>query len=147
MDILFNSMNPITSNNKKLCIAACGLFEYARTRRTGDGVSTRKFGLKGMSVEKHVSLLRRRCGSSPRRNVVVERISVRKHRMHKSHLRCIPTPNVLVEHISVLKHSSHTSHFFCVPTPNVFVESSSGLKHTSHISHFFCIPTPNVLVE
>lgn len=46
VDILFNRMNPITSNNKigikTLCFAACGLFEYARICRTGDGVSTRE---------------------------------------------------------------------------------------------------------
>ena len=41
----------------------------ARTRRTGDGVGAREFRLKRRSVEKHVSLRRRRCGSGPRGNV------------------------------------------------------------------------------
>ena len=48
---------------------------YARIRRTGDGVGARKFRLKRSCVEKHVSLRRRRCGSSPRGNVLVERRS------------------------------------------------------------------------
>ena len=119
----------------------------ARPRRTGDGVGARKFRLKRSSVEKHVSLRRRRRGSSPRGNVVVERRSGSKHISHISHLRCVPTPNVLVERRSGIKHISHISHLRCVPTPNVLVERRSGMKHTFHSSHLRCVPTPNVLVE
>ena len=79
----------------------------ARTRRTGDGVGAREFRLKRSCVEKHVSLRRRRCGSGPRGNVLVERRSGSKHIQHSSHLRCVPTPNVLVERRSGIKHTIH----------------------------------------
>ena len=75
----------------------------ARTRRTGDSVGARKFRLKRSCAGKHFSLRRRRRGSGPRGNVLVERRSGIKHISHISHLRCVPTPNVLVERWSVLK--------------------------------------------
>ena len=76
----------------------------ARNRRTGDGVGAREFRLKSSRGSKHVSLRRRRRGSGPRGNVVVERRSLIKHSIHKSHLRCVPPPNVLVERRSFTKH-------------------------------------------
>ena len=69
-----------------------------------------EFRLKRRSVEKHVSLRRRRCGSGPRGNVVVERRSGKKHSSHRSHFFCVPTPNVLVERRSGIKHTIHSSH-------------------------------------
>ena len=111
------------------------------------GVRAREFRLKRSRGSKHVSLRRRRRGSGPRGNVVVERRSVIKHISHISHLRRVPIPNVLVERRSGIKHSSHMSHFLCVPTPNVSVERRSGYKHTLHSSHLRCVPTSNVLVE
>ena len=116
----------------------------ARIRRTGDGVGARKFRLKRSRAGKHRT---RRCGSSPRGNVVVERRSGIKHISHRSHFLCVPTPNVLVERRSGLKHSMHSSHFLCVPTPNVLVERRSGPKHMLHIRHFPCVPLRNVAVE
>ena len=107
----------------------------------------RKFRLKCRSVEKHVSLRRRRRGSGPRGNVVVERRSGPKHKTHFSHLRCVPTSNVLVERRSGIKHSSHKSHLRCIPIPNGLVERRSALKHKFHSSHLRCVPTPNVSVE
>ena len=120
---------------------------FARIRRTSDGVGARKFRLKRSCAEKHVSLRRRRCGSSPRGNVVVERRSGTKHSIHISHLRCVPTPNVLVERRSLIKHISHSSHLRCVPTPNVLVERRSLIKHSIHSSHFACVPLRNIAVE
>ena len=113
------------------------MLQYTRTRRTGDGVGAREFRFKRSCVEKHFSLRRRRCGSGPRGNVLVERRSGIKHICHISHLRCVPTPNVLVERRSGSKHKSHSNHFLCVPTPNVLVERRSGIKHSIHIRHFF----------
>jgi hypothetical protein len=113
--------------------------------------------LKRRSVEKHVSLRRRRCRSSPRRNVVVERRSGLKHKPHTSinsiniipisHFLCIPTPNVLVESRSGMKHPIHINHFSCIPTPNVLVKRRSVIKHSIHNSHLRCVPPSNVLVE
>ena len=95
------------------------LLKHTRIRWTGVGVGALKFRLKRSCGSKHVSLRRRRCGSSPRGNVLVERRSGIKHPSHSSHLRCVPTPNVLVEHRSVIKHRIHISHLRRVPTPNV----------------------------
>ena len=120
---------------------------FARIRRTSDGVGARKFRLKRSCAGKHVGLRRRRCGSGPRGNVVVECRSETKHRFHISHLRCVPTPNVLVERKSFFKHSSQSHHLRCIPTPNVLVERRSFIKHIMHISHLRCVPIPNVLVE
>ena len=128
-------------------ILAPYLLRHTRTRRTGDGVGAREFRLKRSCVEKHVVLATRRRGSSPRGNVLVERRSGRKHTIHRSHLRRVPTPNVLVERRSGMKHILHSSHLRCVPTPDVLVERRSEKKHCIHSSHFPCVPTPNVLVE
>ena len=125
------------------------LSQYARTCRTGDGVGARKFRLKRRRVPEHfdLRLRRRRGGSGPRRNVVVECRRLIKHVRHISHSRRVPTPDVLVESICHIEGAMHSSHLRRVPTPNVLVESNSIIKCLSHIRHFRCIPTPNGLVE
>jgi len=125
------------------------LSQDARTCRTGDGVGARKFRLKRRRVPEHfdLRLRRRRGGSGPRRNVVVECRRLIKHVRHISHSRRVPTPDVLVESICHIEGAMHSSHLRRVPTPNVLVESNSIIKCLSHIRHFRCIPTPNGLVE
>ena len=123
------------------------LLKHTRIRWTGDGVGARKFRLKRSCGSKHVSLRRRRCGSSPRRNVVVERRSLIKHPLHISHFRCVPTPNVLVERRSGSKHRIHSRHFCCVPAPNSLIKRISASKHGPSILDIRDVPAVDRLVE
>ena len=82
---------------------------FARIRRTSDGVGARKFRLKRSCAGKHVSLRRRRCRSSPRGNVVVERRSTIKHVLHICYLRRVPFRNVTIECTFTPKASEHSS--------------------------------------
>ena len=98
------------------------LSQDARTCRTGDGVGARKFRLKRRRVPEHfdLRLRRRRGGSGPRRNVVVECRRLIKHGRHISHSRRVPSRNIAVECRfrrcrSRLKAPPHISHSTDVP--------------------------------
>ena len=115
---------------------------YARIRRTGDGVGALKFRLKRRSVEKHVSLRRRRCGSSPRGNVLVERRSGIKHIFISVTCAVFQLPMSWLN-AEANETYIHISHLRCVPTPNVLVEAGNK---TEFISSLLC-PTPSLLKQ
>jgi len=129
-----------------LCAHAL-LIQDARTCRTGFVVGTRELISKRRRAREHFILRRRRAGSGPRGNVVVECRSQCKHVPHISHFFCIPTPDVLVERRCAFKHITHSGHRRRVPLRNIAVECTSTTKAcvgisipSTHIRHQTRIP-------
>ncbi len=87
--ILINDVSPYKEtdlpNLSQIVESLAYLFKYARTRRTGDGVGARIFGLERSCAGKHIKLRRCRGCSIPRRNVVVKFRSLIKHSKHTRH--------------------------------------------------------------
>ena len=97
--------------------------------------------VKRAAVPHHVVL------EAPRRQVLVERVRVGKHREDRRHGAEPPRRQILVERTSCQEHVRRILDAGNVPIVQWLVKSHSPIEHGLHGRHLRHVPATNVLVE
>ena len=81
------------------------------------------------------------------RNIPVERPSVREHVIHRCYARDVPPWNVSVETVCVMEHYIHRCYARDVPPWNISIEIPRFFEHVIHQCYTRNIPRTNIFVK